>query len=115
MSRLAGAWRWSREKFLRYVRRRAGSYAGRAQIRPKDRPATRAEAILIRDHSKPMWQMERPCPGDGPVSPCSSAGTAQTPLAGMPLRSTGRGAVSSFHDDSALFTAPDGVRWTYLP
>ena len=38
-----------------------------------------------------------------------------TPLAGMPLRATGRGAVSAFQVESDRLTAPDGGRATNSP
>ena len=44
-----------------------------------------------------------------------SSPSHQTPLAGMPLRSTLRGAVRSFQVDSALVTAGNGSRATNLP
>ena len=39
----------------------------------------------------------------------------QTPLAGMPVRSTGRGDVKAFQEDSALFVAVFPSRLTNLP
>ena len=54
----------------------------------------------------------------GEPPPCVSPQAEQnhqTPLAGMPLRSTGRGAVSPFHVDSAFDTGPAGARATNSP
>ena len=56
-----------------------------------------------------------PRPSSGFPQPHSQNSMAQTPVAGIPVRFTGRGAVNSFQDDSALLTGPLASRWMNSP